>query len=96
MDDSTLALANAVPLIEKATPYNRRLAEQILAEGQVELTTTADAISARVTGPTGTSRRTVTFTEAEGDLSWRCTCTSEASPLCKHVVATLLAAQVRH
>ena len=96
MDDSTLILVNAGPLIEKATPSNRRLAEQILDEGQVELAPTADAINARVTGPRGTSRRTVTFTETGANLTWRCTCTSETSPLCKHVVATLLAARAWH
>lgn len=93
MDDRTIVLPHAKALLDAATPSTRRLAEQILADGMVELSRTSDTISARVTGPRGSSRRTVTFSEAEGELSWRCTCKSEASPLCKHVVATLLAAQ---
>lgn len=95
MDDPFLVVANAARVIEEATPSNRRLAEQILAEGQVEVQCAADMIRATVTGPPGSSRRTVGFTGAEGDLSWRCTCTSDASPRCKHVVAVVLAARAR-
>ena len=93
MNDAAAALASALPVIERASRSNRRLAEQILAEGQVVLTCTKDAINARVTGPPGTSRRTVIFTGAGNDLSWRCTCTRETTPLCKHVVAALLDAR---
>ncbi len=85
-------LAEARPALQRATASNRRLGEEIAAHGQVEFAASEGSVSARVSGPPGTSRRTVTFVRAEGAVAWRCTCTRAASPLCKHVVAALLAA----
>ena len=88
MTDPRHCLASLSDMLGQARPSNLRLGQQIAAEGHV-------AITAVVTGPPGTSRRTVRFTPDGGDTawSWSCTCMSAESPWCKHLVAAVIAAR---
>lgn len=76
---------------ERARPSDLRLGQQLAVDGGVEFSDQDDSFVAVVTGPPGTSRRTVRFSTSE-PITWTCTCRKADSPWCKHVVAVVVAA----
>ncbi len=96
-------MASVADLVENAaleslaTPSNRRLGRQIVAEGGVELTTFAPLHVTATVGPTPASpqKRTVDLRVEDGRLRWSCTCTRRADLFCKHCVAAAVIAWER-
>lgn len=76
-----------------AARSNVRLGSEIVRDGEVAFGAfKPELIEATVTAPGLTTRRT-RLELKDGDLSWKCTCTSDSKLFCKHLVATALAAQ---
>lgn len=79
-----------------ARPADIRLGHEIVKNGLVAFTVfqPGKALEATVTQPGHITRRTK-FALQNGQLAWRCTCTSDTKHFCKHLVATALAAQAK-
>ena len=92
MSDALAPVSGLYRSLHLARPSDRRLGEAILKEGAVDFAMDGDRAVAVVTGPSGTTRRRVTFEEGQDGLRWSCTCMSTPSPWCKHAVAATIAA----
>lgn len=77
-----------------ATPASTRLGLAIVADAGVTLTILEPAHVRAVVGDVAASpqRQTVDLTWGAAGLTWSCTCTRHRDHLCKHGVATVVAA----
>lgn len=92
MSDALTPISLLYRSLDLARASDRRLGEAILKEGGVEFEADNARVVAIVTGPSGTTRRRVTFEQGRDGLRWSCTCMSAPSPWCKHAVAAIIAA----
>lgn len=91
MSDCIRAVGRLAAGLDKARASDRRDGEKIVHEADIDFTTQTGRVTATIGATPGSGGRTVRFTTGHNDLDWSCTCTSEVSPLCKHVVAAILA-----
>ncbi len=78
--------------LDEARSSDRRLGERIAADADIAFTRDDDTLVVTVGATPDSGGRTVRF-DLHGDLpAWSCTCRSDASPWCKHVVAAVIGA----
>ncbi len=73
-----------------ARPSDRRLGEEITAAADVDVGHEGAGLVVTVGATPRSGGRTVCFHWCGDETTWSCTCTREASPWCKHVVAAVL------
>ena len=78
-----------------ATPANVRLGQALAADGSVELVASeSGGVEGSVGGgDSATQRRRVTLWLDDQVLTWSCTCTSDPTFFCKHLVAAAIVAR---
>lgn len=92
MSDGLRAMAKLDARLDSARASDRRDGEQIARDADIDFTTQSGRITATIGATPASGGRTIRFTTGKSGIEWSCTCRSEVSPWCKHVVATILAA----
>lgn len=76
-----------------SAPATVRLGRDIAQRGRIDIVEEGrHRLIATVKPPDG-QRRTVTITDADGDVAWTCTCSKKKLYPCKHVAALLIATE---
>lgn len=92
MSDGIRAVARLADGLDSARASDRRDGEQIARDADIDVTTQTGRVTASIGATPASGGRTVRFTTGQSGVDWSCTCSSDASPWCKHVVAAVLVA----
>lgn len=95
MADEMRDIADLAGALGDARASDRRRAEKIAEQAEIDFTIQDDLVIAAVGATPDAGGRSVRFARGDGGIVWSCTCTADPSPWCKHAVAAILIAADR-
>lgn len=90
MADELDAVRTLAERLGEARPSDRRLGDEIAADADIAIGAEGEDVVVAIGATPASGGRTVRFRGQGVDVTWSCTCTRDASPWCKHVVAAVL------